>query len=138
MQLAPLRPQAVVALPARHWPVLSQQPAQFEGAQVTEPPPPPPEPDTQAPEEEQVCELKHCEQLAPLRPQAVVAFPVRHWPVPSQQPAQLAGEQVTEPPPPPPVAPPPEPPPEPPPAPPPEVLWMMQMPTVQACELAQG
>ncbi len=120
-----MRPHAGTESPLRHWPKLSQQPAQVAAEQVTEPPPPP-EPDTQAPEEEQVCELTHCEQLAPLRPQAMTAFPVRHWPVPSQHPAQLAGEQVTEPPPPPPFEPPPEPPvdppPEPPPAPPPEVL----------------
>ena len=63
-----------------------QQPEQFDGLHV------PPE-QTPFMQVWPALQLRHCE---PFAPQALVALPVTHWPVASQQPAQLAAEQTRQ------------------------------------------
>ncbi len=91
---APQREGVVVVM---HTPAGVQQPAGQVLGEQEDVPPPPPVPDvTQEPEEEQSWLFPHCMQAAPLRPHEGATSPVRHRPRLSQQPAQVAGEQVAE------------------------------------------
>jgi hypothetical protein len=133
VQRLPPWPQRAGVVLVVHTPAAVQQPAQFDGPQLAEPPPPPvtpPPPPPVAPPPPPVEVLvhtpwrqawlrPHARQVLPLRPHAPLDAPLLQV-LPRQQPAQVLALQVE--PPPPPVVPPPPPvvaPPPPPVVPPP-------------------